>query len=229
MDDLYNNAWGDPVNPETASTSFGSSQPSWTSPKLSHDLHDDESDLAAPSWSTGTGIKWNEPSEDDHGFAWSHTEPDLAWTSSTYETIQIGKLQSTHALEEPSSPDADEREIEVTPHQSPRLDQEPLRVQEETTPREEFKSPSKPPISPVQSPTPSRSPSPDGFGTFTSGFVAADDAVSPDPAFQLGDDSWGSAWAGDVGSEAEEKAEVEDEWDVAKRRKEQQDRVVVRV
>lgn len=249
MDDLYGNAWGDPVIPDTTTTSSLGSQStstsSWISPKLSHD---DEDDLAAPSWSTGTGIKWNEPSEDDHGFGWSrHTDPDLAWGTSVYETIQIGNLSEAHTIQEqpvyeeaesfPGSKDdegeedEEEKGVEVTPHQSPHFEEKPLEPPEVFPPHVEEEIPSLPrsPELSQRTPVVSRSPSPDGFGTFTSGFDTAESSISPDLAFTLEDDAWGSAWATEDRSddEHEGKGKVVDEWEEAKRMKEKQDRVVV--
>ena len=92
MDDLYNNAWGDPSKPaEDITETVLGARSTWTSPKATTRVEDDEADLAAPSWSTGAGISWDEPSDDTHGFGWSQSESDMAWGASTYEVIHIAK------------------------------------------------------------------------------------------------------------------------------------------
>ena len=106
MDDLYGNAWGDSSDitgdihlPQTTS---------WTTPKLP--THH-EADLAAPSWSTGTGIGWNEPSEDAHGFNWSGNDPDLAWSADTnFQDIPIRSSNETEVAEVHAISEKDEEE-----------------------------------------------------------------------------------------------------------------------
>ncbi|KAI0741420.1 hypothetical protein C8Q80DRAFT_1194370 [Daedaleopsis nitida] len=87
MDDLYQNAWSE--TNDTSATFKSDSTPSWPPHKPTNSLHE-EADLAAPSWSTGTGINWDEPTGSP-GFSWSHAEGDAGWGPSTYEGISLGK------------------------------------------------------------------------------------------------------------------------------------------
>ncbi|THH30737.1 hypothetical protein EUX98_g3467 [Antrodiella citrinella] len=230
MDDLYNNAWGEsvqvdeqdaPTTKATATLSSLSLKPSWlrtVSPSIgpSHTVEDSEADLAAPSWSTGADIRWNEPSEDSHGFGWSHTEPDMAWGTSTYDSIHIGKS----AAKETKIITEDGLEAATLSPTSTLTASEP----EEELPQDT--KPESPPRIPVPIPIPSRSSSPDGFGGFSSGFETSDD-TAPYKAGVVGDieeDTWGSAWNNAAEEKSDDEAEVEDEWTAARRRKENFDR-----
>ncbi|CAL1714803.1 unnamed protein product [Somion occarium] len=224
MDDLYNNAWGDPDKP-SEDTSVVGTHATWTSPKPSLPVHDEEADLAAPSWSTGAEIRWNEPSGDSHGFAWSHAEPDLAWSSSTYEAIQIVKPPQTIVEEDvgPSSPESvtDVQSTSPTVH----VAEEPIYESLNSSPG--FNPLALGPGSPSSlSDTPHNSPpqSPDGFGSFTSA-VEAESIPHLDVLPELEADAWGTAWASDKDNEVETEESV-DEWEAARRQKEAQDRKV---
>lgn len=89
MDDLYQNAWSETATNVTP-TFDAASRPSWSSPSKVTSSFDEEADLAAPSWSTGAGIQWNEPSGSP-GISWSLTDGDAGWGASTYEGITLGK------------------------------------------------------------------------------------------------------------------------------------------
>ena len=254
MDDLYNNAWGesvqlddqDPSRSHTltttahtadSSTSASSNpfssfnlKPSWPQSAPSpigtgNTVEDDEADLAAPSWSTGAGIRWNEPSEDSHGFGWSHTEPDMAWGASTYDSIQIGKPSSPQmsqlepvttqvepiTLSPPSTtiltasePEEESPQQETSAYSSVYHTPEEAEPDTPSSPVEERSvspEPEPEPQSPLRTPVPisfpSRSPSPDGFGGFSSGFEASDSSgFKASVPEDVGGDAWGSAWAG---------------------------------
>lgn len=270
---MYANAWGesiklddqDPSATVSASVSRPAltspiSKPSWSSIGPSNIVEDDEADLAAPSWSTGVEIRWDEPSEDSHGFGWSAAEPDMAWGTSTYDSIPLGKpaLVSTP---EPLPVHEDEEPVAVTPPSSiPLTAEEPdvnevqethletgyasvyqsFEEAEPDTPSssQELSSfPASPePESPTRTPKlaalPSRSPSPDGFGGFSSGFETSDTSTGfkSQAAGSLEEDAWGSAWASGADETTDEPAEeVEDEWTAARRRQEQFDQRIVRL
>ncbi|KAH8093776.1 hypothetical protein BXZ70DRAFT_1010370 [Cristinia sonorae] len=269
MDDLYNNAWGesvqldDPRPPKTTSDdAFKALKSSWTRTNVSpigpsHAVEDNEADLAAPSWSTGAGIRWDEPSEDVHGFGWSHAEPDMAWGTDTYADIPIGKLSQvslslgtaqvdkqeerddveTVTLSPPSTlastltasePDIEgEEQVEETECTSTYQTIEEAEPDAPISPVERTLSspiPDSPLRTPVPATLPSRSPSPDGFGGFSSGFEEpdSDGFKSVTAAEGLEDDAWGAAWSSapvETTTDAEE-VEVEDEWTAARKRQE---------
>ena len=274
MDNLYANAWGesiklddqDPSVTVAASSSrpavpSSTSKPSWSSIGASNIVEDDEADLAAPSWSTGVEIRWNEPSEDSHGFGWSAAEPDMAWGTSTYDSIPLGKpaLASTP---EPPPIHEDGEPVAVTPPSTTTLTAEEPDDNElpethldtgyasayqsfedaepdtPSSPQEPsaFAVPQPEPESPTRTPKlaalRSRSPSPDGFGGFSSGFESSDASTGfkSQAAGSLEEDAWGSAWASGADETTDEPAEeVEDEWTAARRRQEQFDQRIVRL
>lgn len=220
MDELYGNAWGDS---SSLAEALQLPQPTWTTPKLA--THDDEADLAAPSWSTGAGIQWNEPSEESHGFKWSANEPDLAWAPETvYSDIQISRSVSNETQPEdelslPTSNDSDAegerreenmaagfRSVDDNQPASPALD-------EHVTAR---------------SSTPlSRSSSPDGFGTFETGIEEDIKPLHTSMEQDLKDGAWSSPWVGTGTAEEEQEEQKVDEWEAARRQKERLDRKIV--
>ncbi|CCL99669.1 uncharacterized protein FIBRA_01690 [Fibroporia radiculosa] len=216
MDDLYTNAWGDPAEALPALKLSTSSASSWRSPKPNPP--EDEADLAAPSWSTGAEIKWDEPSE-GAGFSWTQTDPDLAWSTSTVQDIQLGKPADT-----PQTEEEEDEVLGVLP--APSLYAAEIEVVKEeyfpsTLPVEEEVLATAA-LSPVFAP-PSPTPDQDGFGTFES-------AVSPNANTPISVehsehhvDEWGAAWAS---APPAAQDEPEDEWETATRQKAQQDRRV---
>ena len=243
MDDLYSNAWSEPADPPLPtlrpSTSSGTS---WLSPSLS-DTHE-EADLAAPSWSTGAGIAWNEPS-DSAGFSWGGADTDLAWGSSTYDDIKIGRSQSIPVHGESNLPEEQETGEQGAEEQPEEEDRTEEQAAEERRPS--------PPASPavevdedarkLPSPTekqilPGNIPlvdaevlvppvDNDAFGTFESALVPDEDAAVALEESDLNADTWGSAWANDTEASDASQTEPVDEWEAARQRKAQQDRRVV--
>lgn len=188
----------------------------WSDPALNVDK---EADISIPSWSTGSEIKWSEPS-DIQGSLWSHSTDDDTWAeaSSTYKGISLGP-----------HPEIGTEDTGVS-LPSPAHSEEPL--ENITTP----KSPSPPPAhEPLDLP-----PSPDAFGSFETALdptkmanIEDDDpwsaSASVFPPNTDGVDQWGSAWtAPGVGAEALAQEEIPDEWEIAKQHKEKMDRQVVR-
>ncbi|KZT65737.1 hypothetical protein DAEQUDRAFT_759148 [Daedalea quercina L-15889] len=222
MDDLYANAWNDRADPPLSDLKPStSSNTSWLSPKLP-DAHE-EADLAAPSWSTGAGIAWNEPS-DNAGFSWGQADTDLAWDSSTYDDIQIRNPASiavdddVHAAEaqdveevpsvpvSPALPATTALDVYQTHEPSPPAAREVLDV---TVPLADAEALSLPADQ-------------DAFGTFESALVPDEDTAVALEASDVNVDAWGAAWA----ETKEAEAEPVDEWEAARQRKAQQDRKV---
>ena len=228
MDDLYQNAWSDSAEPSHAAFASGPS-PSWPSQSKLTTSFGEEADLAAPSWATGAGLRWDEPGSP--GFSWAQSEQDAGWGSSTYEGITLGKLSpQEHAardLEEETHFDAagPAEGVAAPSTPSPQFQPLPSSPPPPTTPT----PPPQPTLThvyeidvgPVE-PTP---PSPDAFGSFASGL--SEDTV-PSPAFAVNtteSDPWGSAWAD---AKPQQEEEPPDEWERAKQEKAKQDRRVVR-
>ena len=232
MDDLYQNAWSETT--DSAATFQNGSTSSWTSPRITSPLHE-EADLAAPSWSTGADLSWNEPGSP--GFSWSQTDADAGWGPSTYEGISFGKSSPQVEAVATESLDPTGQETDAN---------DGVEEGEDVVQDAAFPSPSpielpssvfKPPLtSPTSDPisvqgyeavvVPVAPPSPDGFGSFESGFDA-DTAHSPGYAVNSAEaDPWGSSAWTDANPQEEDDAPI-DEWERAKQEKEKQDRRVV--
>ncbi|KAI0629255.1 hypothetical protein C8Q77DRAFT_315572 [Trametes polyzona] len=222
-DDLYQNAWSETTNTIPA-TLKDDPVPSWTSTKLTSS-YGEEADLAAPSWSTGAGIHWNEPSSP--GFTWGQAEPDMAWGTSVYEGIPLGKTPTKEVPVE---------ELPLPEHLTAEgPDTDGTRDEELPPPIEDVHVPS-PATTPLplpetassesieKLPEPATPPSPDGFGSFETGLP---EETVHSPGFALNDadaDPWGaSAWSS---APAEEPDEPVDEWERARQEKAKQDRRV---
>lgn len=190
----------------------------WTLPKQS--AHDNEADLAAPSWSTGAGIHWDEPSKESPEFKWSANDTDLAWTSdSVYHDIQIQR----DASHEPETEDG--RSLPVSSDSAEEMKEASSRGIDYSRPTSLVLDDH---VAVGPSTPPPRSPSPDGFGTFETGLEGQDSAVFPSSLSQDAEDDWASPWMGTASTEEREDARA-DEWETAKRQKEQLDKKIVRV
>ncbi|KAI0352333.1 hypothetical protein OH77DRAFT_1428630 [Trametes cingulata] len=215
-DDLYQNAWSETTNTIPPALK-DDPPPTWTSTKLAS-TYAEEADLAAPSWSTGADIRWNEPSSP--GFSWSQTEPDLAWGSSTYEGISIARPPVEDAVAPTSKPEEEE-------------------LAEEEAFVNPFKDVSPAPPSPVRGSCPPAAElaipeahedvpevvvpaSPDGFGSFETA-LPEETLHSPGLSLDTVDaDPWGSAaWDS---AQPEVSEEPVDEWERARQEKAKQDR-----
>lgn len=187
----------------------------WSDPALHVEK---EADISIPSWSTGSEIKWSEPS-DIQGSLWPHSTDDDTWASasSTYKGISLGP-----------HPGIGEQDTDGS-LPSPVHSEEP--PEDITTPKSPSPSPAPGPLD--------LPPSPDAFGSFETALdpteiinIGDDDPWSP-PATAFPPntdevDQWGSAWsAPKVGAEALAQEGIPDEWEVAKQRKEKMDRQVV--
>ena len=226
MDDLYDNAWGETSRPATQSSDFASpSVATWSTPKLAVPL-DEDVELAPPSWSTGPDIHWNERTDDAQGFAWSGTDPDLAWGASTYAHAQT---DSGYETADPPTV-AEESELptqmdEVTP-----VDDEIPAVTDDLS---IHRSPSPPSarqdasqddiLSPDVRPP---SPETDAFGTFeTATFDTVSKHHNSDVVPDMDADAWGTPWVAE--QETEDKSAPVDEWEIARRQKEKLDKKIV--
>ena len=221
MDELYNNAWGDPSDSFNDENDASASHRAWVPPVLP--TQHEEADLAAPSWSTGADIKWNEPSEHHGGFTWTSAEPDLAWGTSTYEDITLGKAEAAPVPDQPAIT-VSEQEASVADegaeHSTPELSLADSlgSVDRHSSPHSVSEHNSR-----------SVSPDNDGFGTFEDALIAdaAPQSSKFSPAFEDEGETWGSPWAAAPAEEEDEEAEPADEWEIARRNKERMDRVVV--
>jgi hypothetical protein len=221
MDNPWANGWSDEPDEPTLNDPNPtiSATPSWAAHS------GQETDLSAPSWSTGAEIKWAEPSQ-THGTLWSQAEDPGhldAWGSSTYKGITLARLTPN------LSPPQDEESPPLSPVRREETPPIPSLVQEITI---------TPPRVPSPAPqSPHIPPSPDVFGRFETA-VNAENTGDDDPwsssasAFPAENevDQWGSTWKIPKVEEEEYAAKVlPDEWEVARQHKESMDRQIVRI
>ncbi|TFK51711.1 hypothetical protein OE88DRAFT_1734754 [Heliocybe sulcata] len=224
MEDPWGNAWGEPSKPTTYSTSTVSDSV-WTAPSTASTGHDDsEADLGAPSWSAGDDVKWTEPSALQPSL-WSQGEDALAWGSNPYADLPIGKSDP----EEPNEPSPispkDGDDSSTSQQSSPST---PVQNFRSESPQSVIVSPESP-VSP-HTPLPSLPPTPNAFGSFETGLATEDQVTSGEldpwsPAvgtFDAGPSAWSSAEGDD---HAKETVRL-DEWEAAKREKEERERRV---
>ncbi|KAH9993740.1 hypothetical protein BJV74DRAFT_366792 [Russula compacta] len=186
-----------------------------------------------PSWSTGPGIRWDEPS-DTSSPLWSnahHATQD--WSiENTYGDIPLG---NSCPAELPADDDPTvERVVEPESHpsspSSPRAQSDDIAPTSLSRDLDREVSPSPIPSSPP-SPEPSPPSSPDVFGTFTVGTEPSDTSpfapIGGSMGGQLDDNEWGSPWkcvSKDVDGGGAQHAS--DEWESAKLRQIEMDRRV---
>ena len=220
MDNLWTNGWSDEPEIPVLNNAKPIITPTSWEPSTG-----EEADLSAPSWSSGSDIKWSETPE-TQGSLWSQTidPPHLdGWGSSTPKGISLGRLTL-----EPPSPQEEEK-LDSTPfsyvQRTPPI---PSSVQEDTT---------TPPRSPSPVPESPHLPgTPEVFGSFETApnveHTKDDDPwSSPISAIPLDTgevDQWGSAWTAPRANE-QESEEIPDEWEVARQRKANMDRQVVSI
>ncbi|KAG6817547.1 hypothetical protein H0H87_007515 [Tephrocybe sp. NHM501043] len=205
MEDPWANAWGEPAKPKQ----------SWSHSAQSST--DAETDIAMPSWGSGSAANWSEPSPDQETL-WQPSEPAKGWAS-TYDDLPLGKPDTVPVPDTPVSlqvPETTGSSPAVSPSASPE-------------PTSEHAFPAQEPE--IESPSPApRSSSPDAYGTFESGLEADDpwaaaSVASPDTAEQV--NVWVPSWgAPDHESDKEEDPKPVDEWEEAKRQKARQDQHV---
>jgi hypothetical protein len=231
MDDLWGNAWGTPDDDARPKT--------WKISEKSRKDDLQEDDLAMPSWSTGPGIRWDEPS-DTQSSLWSNTHQSAQeWSlENPYGDVPLGDSRLT----EPPGDNNSTVELPVEPESHSFSPLSPQAQHDDIIPPSPSKepdpelSPSPIPSSHSRSPEPSRSSSPDAFGTFTIGAEHSDTALFPtigDPlGGQIDDNEWGSPWGSGSKDADGESAQVAgddtDEWESAKLRRLEMDRQVVR-
>ena len=222
MDDPWANAWGEPEKPVIGQVV--PSEVSWAAPTTRIIPHDDqEADI---SWPTGADFRWSDNSTTD-GSLWN-SEPTLttAWEPphSPYEDISLGKLptpdleatgsttpRSTRSSPIPNVHDLDAAELS----ENKSYTEPPTPISRPLTPRS---------ISPAPD-------SPDAFGTFEAAPESGEESWSasrPTLAIPSADgDPWGAAWEKADSSVLTPADEQTDEWEVARKIKERQDRHLV--
>lgn len=237
MDDLYGNAWGDPIAdypPEpTYPPPTWSAQPQPPSPQQPPPTEDDQNDdnmndeetsedpTTEPQFRTGAldtswttdAVPWPvEESQNHYPSAWTPVPPADAWSSTAQP--------QTPTVPTPAPPD--DTPPNYSPPPSPSSPAEPK--------KEHLVLPEHPQDTPVQS----RVPSPDQFGTFESGNLDATISVEEggwgSPKYSTFDDTVDSsnAWGQQATTkERDTEAEPADEWEAARRMKEKLDRTVV--
>jgi len=234
MDDLYGNAWGDPVNDYSSNSTYP--LPTWNarppSPEPSspvedvqndNNVNDDEhedlttkpqfpTDAPDTSWTT-EAVPWPvEESRNQHYSAWAPTSPANVWSSTT----------------QPQSPTV------LTPAPSDGIP--PVSPPPASLPEGPMKEPPIPLELPQGTPVQSRAPSPDQFGIFESGnldtTIPVEEGGWGSPKYSTFDDSVDSsdAWGQQATTkELDTEAEPVDEWEAARLAKEMLDRRVVRM
>ena len=214
MDDPWANAWGEPA--KQASTTW--------SQKIRDDDQEPEADIATPSWTTGAGIQWAEPSV-GQATLWQPASPK-EWATSPYEDIKLGNPSSADHF-----PTRGQEVLETGLNPSPVLNHA---VPGSTTPQEpaidlRATSPT------LASPTTTDPESPDAFGTFETGLDSGVTSVDPwsestavESTESVESDPWTTPWVSSTENATEGHGRQVDEWEVAKRQKEKQDQHVVR-
>ena len=255
MDDLYQNAWSETA--DVTPTFNPDPRPSWSSPSKVTNSYDEEADLAAPSWSTGAGIQWDEPSGSP-GISWSLADGDAGWGASTYEGITLVKSPVDVVQQATQHEPPEEAVLDVLNEASPTATQEAndyiaLGPSPDNPPASLPSSPvqasspecSLSPASPKDhlSPTLSTSvPEPVAIPSYD---IAPELAAPPSPdgfgTFESGlveetpvfgtnnadADPWGASAWAETKREEDDDEPVVDEWERAKQEKAKQDRRVV--
>ena len=235
MDDLYGNAWGDPLNDYSKPTyplpTWSAQPPSPKPPSPTEDdrnddhVNDDETedlttepqlrtDAPDTSWTTDA-VPWPVGGgQSNYPPTWTPVSPANVWSSPAQH--------QTPAIPAPTL--SDEVPPEHPPPASPSSPKEPKRAS--PIPSEQ----------PQDTPVQSRAPSPDQFGTFESGnhdaTVSVEEVGWGSPKYSTLDDTVDSsnAWGQQTATkERDTEAEPVDEWEAARRMKEKLDRTVVRI
>ncbi|KAH9967282.1 hypothetical protein BC827DRAFT_1264129 [Russula dissimulans] len=223
MDDLWGNAWG---SPDDVKGNDNGRTITWPTSEKPRDDDFQEDDLAMPSWSTGPGIRWDEPS-DTQSPLWSsahHTTHDWSFENPS-SGISLGHSSLT---EPPHGKDIASLESEPQPSSPSSLRAQSDDISAPSPSREVSPTPVS---SSAPSPEPSPPSSPDAFGTFTVGTEHSDAApfttTGGSLEGRLDANEWGSAW-GSVTKDLDENdtQHASDEWESAKLRQLEMDRRV---
>jgi hypothetical protein len=228
MDDPWLNAWHDPLklSPRNPSPSFSSSK----------FITDDQADIGLPSWDAADAAPaWTSATDPQDELWTGDSRTSQLWETPTLESIGFAK---------PSDEPATTRDSPRPPsphHLDPEQQGPPEPIVTPATPPEEAEP------SPVHQSLPERlggfgeevavveevaqrgaSPDPEGFGTFS---LPLEDSWTPShstfPQTEETSD-WGATWKDQSESADNDVGEPVDEWELAKRQKEKQDRYVVR-
>lgn len=236
MDDLYGNAWGDPVNDYPSSPTYP--LPTWNaqppSPKPSPPVEDDQSDSHANNDNDGDPITEPQLRND---------APETSWTTDAVPWPAGEKQSQYYPAWAPPSP------VNVWNSTA----QPPTPTLPTPTPSDDAAPESPPPALPIvleeseegrpipsertqDTPVQPRTPSPDQFGTFESGntdaSIPAEGVGWGSPKYSNFDDVVDSsdAWGQQATTEERDtEAEPTDEWETARRMKEKLDKRVVRM
>lgn len=232
MDDPWANAWGEPAK-STAEPHTLWAGSTFKTINDTSDLDSSEADIGMPSWTTGAGIQWAEPSEHQASL-WGTTLPPKEWAPSPYDSISLEKASAEALDHHDSSPSPEPKE--PSPPSSPEASSKTIDISifplenEMTIPQ--FRTSS--PTSPHSPPTPIPD-SPDAFGTFETGLVDENDvdpwshSIAPPGSAPVEASTWDPEWRTQSSEEGIEGGSRKiDEWEIAKQQKERQDRHVVR-
>lgn len=230
------NPWADPWDETSKKTTTQHDkplQPKWGSLPT---LELPKPDVEPPSWEPQDTVPWAAPTDNTPLPSWGVEEP--SWTPPDPPNLDEIVISAPEAVsnDEPQSEPEDQDEegtdsvsLPATPVVPPR---DPL-----------------PPVAPPPPPPPPLEVTPisfsaaspslktprdldDGFGGFESGLDSATDedggwGASPDPYLEsepVGGEVWGSSWGEQSSSDREEQP---DEWEAARKQKEEQDKHVV--
>ncbi len=224
MDDLWGNAWGSPGDVKDHGKTLA-----WSTPEKTRNDGPQEDDLSMPSWSTGPGIRWDEPS-DALSPLWSTghyaTQQDSS-LDNPYGNIPLGN--SSHA-ELPNNDNSNDLGSHATPPTAQVDDRSASPPSAELELEEDLISSQA--LSSVHTPGSSPPPSPDAFGTFIAGAEPGD--VVPFPSdggshgSQLYSNEWDSPWRSATrGVDGDSLHHTDDEWESAKLKQLEMDSRVV--
>ncbi|KAF5362422.1 hypothetical protein D9756_002433 [Leucocoprinus leucothites] len=246
MEDPWVNAWGDPQKSSSEIPAKPPLTSAWSS--SSNVVTDDQADIAVPSWEPESGAIWDD-SPDLHLWSRDNRTSDL-WSVPTFDSIGFAKpSQESLSLHQPDTPprsssppqpEHTDQEIEhnedIPTHDTHNIDSIPLSLTSnpETVPQD---------VSQQSIPEPSdilqdrdgkgsedNSLDADGFGTFEDAVESHSQSGSWVPHQTLseieGAGDWGETWKYPEAAVDDSDTEPLDEWELAKRQKEMQDRYV---
>ena len=215
-DDPWANAWQDPPPQRTHNSDHTVSAPSWTftpHEKTPGDVQ--ESDIGVPSWSTGVGVPWGDPSALEIP-RWDYQHPSDFWTASPRSDARSvsGSSEPPPELVHPPSPGP------VKPSAAPFVPHTPSPPSPSAV-SDDLSHDSEPPSHDERADTP------DAFGTFED--VVPDAPWAQTRPLDLDTSDWAPSWGSGTATLPSKDEQPPDEWEAARRAKEEQDSRVVRV
>ena len=211
MDDPWANAWQD----RSHNTDHLSSS-SWTlSPHQNTPGDVQESDIGVPAWSTGVGVPWGDPTALEIP-RWDYQHPSDLWSApSRSEARSVSSpLQPPPELVRPPSPASVKPSAVpfVPPSPSP---PSPSAVSDDISHDSEPSSHDE------------RADTPDAFGTFEE--AATDAPWAQTRPLDSDTSDWAPSWGSGTATVPSNDEQPLDEWEAARKAKEEQDSRVVRV